>query len=301
MKLADQVWIATALLHQQYPERDAFSVAEIVERAAEERFVEPQPSGVYTHAQAHCVANRPPQPAKLRMLYATPEGGRRLCRRGDDYHPQREDGKTLPDPDDIPARYHFLFSWYVETYRSGSSLAPLRRSSPDEQRKPAPARPTEEPAPASEGDGKPAGTSSTRRIALVGCVKSKLSHPAPARKLYTSDLFRKASAWAEQNADAWYILSAKYGLVHPDATIAPYELTLTTFGKAEKVAWAEKVREQMAAARLLQDGTVFVWLAGASYQKELCLRLSAFAYERPLGGLGIGQQLSWLKQALEVG
>jgi hypothetical protein len=193
VKLADQVWIATALLHQHYPERNAFTVAEIVERAAAERFVEPQPSGVYTHAQAHCVANRPPQPAKLRMLYATPEGNRRLFRKGDEYHPQREGGKTLPDPDDIPARYHFLISWYVWMYQPGWPSTPRRQASSDQRRRPAPARPTAGTAQASEEGGKPTGTSGTRRIALVSCVKSKLSHPAPARKLYASDLFHKAS------------------------------------------------------------------------------------------------------------
>jgi hypothetical protein len=56
----------------------------------------------------------------------------------------------------------------------------------------------------------------------------------------------------------------------------------------------------MAAAGLLQEGTVFVWLAGASYQKELCLQLSAFAHEKPLQGLGIGSQLKWLKDAVQA-
>src|SRR5690606_13413659 len=55
-----------------------------------------------------------------------------------------------------------------------------------------------------------------RTIALVSCVSSKEPHAAPARDLYTSALFRKARAYAERNADAWYILSAKYGLVDPN-------------------------------------------------------------------------------------
>ena len=55
----------------------------------------------------------------------------------------------------------------------------------------------------------------TSSIALVACVKTKAETPRPARDLYVSDLFRKASAYAEKTADAWYILSAKYGHVRP--------------------------------------------------------------------------------------
>ena len=51
------------------------------------------------------------------------------------------------------------------------------------------------------------------RVALVSCVKSRRPEPAPARDLYTSPLFRAMRRYAESHADAWYILSAKHGLV----------------------------------------------------------------------------------------
>ena len=36
LKVADEVWLATALLHREHPDRADFTVAEIVERARQE-------------------------------------------------------------------------------------------------------------------------------------------------------------------------------------------------------------------------------------------------------------------------
>lgn len=75
-------------------------------------------------------------------------------------------------------------------------------------------------------------------VALVACAAAKLDHPAPAKDLYVSSLFRKSRAYAERNADAWYILSAKHGLVSPAATIEPYDLTLNSMAIADGRRWA---------------------------------------------------------------
>ncbi|MDP9695146.1 UNVERIFIED_ORG: hypothetical protein J2X79_002715 [Arthrobacter globiformis] len=40
-------------------------------------------------------------------------------------------------------------------------------------------------------------------IRLVGCASQKLKRPAPARGLYVSQLFIKASAYAELTCDRW--------------------------------------------------------------------------------------------------
>ena len=62
----------------------------------------------------------------------------------------------------------------------------------------------------------------TQTIALVSCVKSKLPGPCLARDLYTSVRFRRMRTYAEREADRWFILSAKYGLVEPDAVLHSY-------------------------------------------------------------------------------
>jgi hypothetical protein len=114
LKVADEVWIATALLHRSHPEALDFSVDEIVRRAEQEGLSKPLRRGVYVHVIQHCVANRPPNPGRYRVLYETAPGRRRLFRRGDSYHPDREGAKTLPDREDLPHGYGGLLSWYSD-------------------------------------------------------------------------------------------------------------------------------------------------------------------------------------------
>ncbi len=114
LRVADEVWIATALLHRENPEQLDFSVEEIVERAVKEQIAASIRPGVYVHAVQHCVANRPPNPARYRMLYETTPGRRRLFRRGDSYHSAREGSKMTPKPEEIPNAYSYLLAWYRE-------------------------------------------------------------------------------------------------------------------------------------------------------------------------------------------
>jgi hypothetical protein len=69
---------------------------------------------------------------------------------------------------------------------------------------------------------------------LVSCVKGKLTGPAPAGDLYQSLWFCAARAFVEKQNAAWFILSAKYGLVSPDRIVAPYEMTLNRSTSGER-------------------------------------------------------------------
>lgn len=110
--VAEEVWVAAALLHRAFPRRPDFTIREIVERAAREA-LHPEPRrGVYVHVVQHCVANRPPNPARHRMLYETRRGHRRLFMPGDDWHPARKDGRTRPAAGVLPERYRGLLDWY---------------------------------------------------------------------------------------------------------------------------------------------------------------------------------------------
>jgi len=114
LKVADEVWIAAALLHREHPEASDFSIEEIVERARKEGLHKPPRPGIYVHVVQHCVANRPPNPGRYRMLVETTAGRRRLYRSGDIYHPRRENGKVTPDLEDIPHGYAGLMNWYKD-------------------------------------------------------------------------------------------------------------------------------------------------------------------------------------------
>jgi hypothetical protein len=124
VKVADEVWIATALLHRESPARSDFAIEQIVERAAKEGLAGPQRPGVYVHVVQHCVANRPANPGKYRMLIETGSGRRRLFRKCDAYHPSREGGKTHPNAEEMPTGYEDLLTWYEQwSSRAGASAA----------------------------------------------------------------------------------------------------------------------------------------------------------------------------------
>ena len=114
IKVADEVWVAAALLHRERRTAADFSVEEILERARQEGISEELRPGVYVHIVQHCVANRAPNPGRYRMLLETTEGRRRLYRKGDPYHPAREGSKIVPETEDLPRDYQALLNWYRE-------------------------------------------------------------------------------------------------------------------------------------------------------------------------------------------
>lgn len=116
LKVADEVWIATALLHREHPDRTEFTVSEIVERVRREGISDRLRPGVYVHVIQHCVANRSPKPARYRMLFESRATRRRLYRPGDPCDPARDGAKWVPARQDIPERYRPLLEWYESEY-----------------------------------------------------------------------------------------------------------------------------------------------------------------------------------------
>lgn len=114
IRVADEVWIATALLHRERPQESDFAIEEIVRRVGELALSSSLRPGVYVHVVQHCVANRPPNPGRYRMLFESAPGHRRLFRKGDSYHPDREGGKATPNPEEMPESYSRLLRWYQD-------------------------------------------------------------------------------------------------------------------------------------------------------------------------------------------
>ena len=95
-----------------------------------------------------------------------------------------------------------------------------------------------------------------------------------------------------------FVLSAKYGLLHPGEVIAPYDLTLKTMPKADRHRWASAVLTQLEP---YLDGVGRVtFLAGQPYREFLapCLRSRGLVVSIPMEGLRIGEQLSWLTRKI---
>lgn len=123
LKVADEVWIAAALLHRENPDREDFAIEEIVERVRREKLYGSLRPGVYVHVVQHCVANRAPNPGRYRMLYETSDGRRRLFRKGDPEHVARRDAKSTPAATDLPQGYGSLLPWYEQWWVTKASQA----------------------------------------------------------------------------------------------------------------------------------------------------------------------------------
>ena len=134
-----------------------------------------------------------------------------------------------------------------------------------------------------------------RTVCLVSCVSKKLNGWSAAGNLYQSDWFKKAKQYAETHADHWFILSAYHGVLAPTDWIDPYNKTLNTMKAEERKAWANKVIYQITDI----EADHFTILAGRRYREHLTewMDETGYSYSVPMEGLGIGQQLAWLKKA----
>jgi hypothetical protein len=138
-----------------------------------------------------------------------------------------------------------------------------------------------------------------RTIVLISCTSKKLPNKAKAEDLYLSPLFKLSLQYAYSlEPDAIFVLSAKHGLIDLEEELEPYDLTLNDMRAKDVRRWASRVLDQLrSVADLGTDRIVF--LAGERYRKYLLPSISH--YEVPLGGLGIGEQLRFLKESIRDG
>ena len=134
-------------------------------------------------------------------------------------------------------------------------------------------------------------------VVLISCVKNKMDVPCAARDMYISDLFKKSLSYAEQLSESAtvYILSAKYGLLELNQRIEPYELTLNTMNKSQRMEWANKVLKQCKEKGISFDEEV-IFLCGKKYREFL---MKEFKNSKaPLEHMGIGEQLAFYKKEI---
>lgn len=133
-------------------------------------------------------------------------------------------------------------------------------------------------------------------IVLIACSKKKRLGRHRAKDLYDSELFRKSYAYANKIGDKVFILSAKYGLLHPRQIIFYYNETLNEKKKNELKIWSIKVMAKLQDH--LQIGDTITFLAGKNYRLflEPYLISKGYKVEVPLKSLGIGSQLKRLME-----
>ena len=125
IRVADEVWIATALLHREQPDARDFSLKAIAARLVREGLTDDKRPGVYPHLSVHCVANRAPDKGRYLILFGTASSRRRLFLRGG----PREGGKIVPSRSRIPPKYHPLLDWYERDWAPASRLRGVRGNS----------------------------------------------------------------------------------------------------------------------------------------------------------------------------
>ena len=142
----------------------------------------------------------------------------------------------------------------------------------------------------------PLGERTSQRIGLVGCVKTKANFAMPAKDLYISPLFKGRRGFVENTCDEWWILSALYGLVHPDDLLEPYDVALVGSSRREKQLWSRAVLASIDANVHAHDGDTFELHAGADYRLfglEDGLKARGYLIENPTEGLRSGKQLAF--------
>ena len=136
------------------------------------------------------------------------------------------------------------------------------------------------------------------KIALISCSKQKQTRPCMAKEMYhPSELFRLSYQYAQQHADQIYILSAKYGLLHDEDLINPYNLALSDLPPNRQEDWANYVLSKMRNLFDLENDS-FIILAGRDYYRHLITALEH--YTLPLGNRRIGERISFLEHCLSA-
>jgi hypothetical protein len=116
LTIANEVWIAAALLQREQLDRESFSAQEIQSRLARENIFGQVRAGVGAHVYLHCVAVKPANAERHRYLTPMGRGRYRLFRSGDAFDPTRSEGKTHPRRDELPDGYRQLVDWYEAAY-----------------------------------------------------------------------------------------------------------------------------------------------------------------------------------------
>lgn len=131
---------------------------------------------------------------------------------------------------------------------------------------------------------------------LIGCGAEKQLVAARAAELYTSRYFEAKRLFARSTGMPWAILSAKHGVLSPDSLTQPYEESMENFTRWERREWAAGVALQIFEWQRYIGCVAIV--AGEAYLNPLTALLASINVRvvNPCQGLGIGQQMAWLKK-----
>ncbi len=116
-----RLWIAAATLHRERPGEPIFTAAEIRKRAAELELPGQGKLPAAPLTSQGLIANVSPSRNKCRFFYREScERAHTVCLRlfrdGDEYHPERRNGRVAPAAEELPEAYRPLLDWYWTKY-----------------------------------------------------------------------------------------------------------------------------------------------------------------------------------------
>jgi hypothetical protein len=139
-------------------------------------------------------------------------------------------------------------------------------------------------------------------VGLVSCGADKAKGNVPARRKYTSALFRKSLSVAVRECDEVYVLSAFHHVVRLDQAIGDYDLQLSKMLVLERDRWNSVVRlslHQLFAG--IPEVELRVW--GSRDYCDGAYSAAAgrlgWSVTEPLAGLQVGQRLHALNDVLD--
>lgn len=140
------------------------------------------------------------------------------------------------------------------------------------------------------------GNKSERYVGVISCGMVKRPQATQARDLYIGGLFVLQRKYISLVTDEWYILSAKYGLVHRDQVISPYEQSLKRYNAKQYEVWLKHVRHQVRAT--FPTSTKFVSTAPLLYRAALPERQTICPWDE-MPDMKMGFQRQWLLQQVK--
>lgn len=128
---------------------------------------------------------------------------------------------------------------------------------------------------------------------LIGCSSKKLLSSGMAKDMYGGALFKKSIQLRELLFPKlpWFILSARYGLLHPETRIGVYDESLIRFTTRDLIAWSNRVSNDLLNMGL----SYFACFAGTIYYKHLKVNIVPI-----IPPLSIGKQLQWLNFQIDL-
>lgn len=127
-------------------------------------------------------------------------------------------------------------------------------------------------------------------VVVIGCSGQKGTEPAPAVDLYTGSYFHQAERAARSDGRPFLVLSARYGLLHPEEVIEPYD----HFVPARHLGGVEALTALLRAQRASRPDLPHAVESWCSASYSTALARAGYLVATPLTGMRIGARRHWL-------